>query len=91
MKVYNISTPDVLELAADIVKWPGDAIKVKNHVALWRRTMERDPAHKFPTITLEIGRQAQLVRTMDGRKTAMANLYITGAKQFVEYEGLVKQ
>lgn len=90
MKVYTIATPDVLERAADIVKWPGDAVKVRNHVALWRKTKERDPSHVFPVITLELGKQAQLVRTMDGRKTTLANLYITGAKQFVAYEGLVE-
>lgn len=90
MKVYPISSPDVLERAADIVKWPGDRIKIMNYVALWRKTKERDPAHIFPAITLEVGRQAQLVRTMDGRKTPMANLYIVGAKQFVKDEGLVQ-
>ena len=91
MKVYSITTPDVLERAADIVKWPGDAIKVRKYISLWKKTMERDPDHTFPVITLELGRQAQLVRTHDGHRTQMANLYITGAKQFIEYEGLVEQ
>ena len=91
MKVFNITSPEMLERAADIVKWPGDAIKVKKCAALWSKTKERDPEHTFPAITLELGKQAQLVRTMDGRRTQMASLYITGAKQFVEYEGLVEK
>ena len=90
MKVYPISSPDVLERAADIVKWPGDRIKIMNYVALWRRTKAREPEHIFPTVTLEVGRQAQLVRTMDGRKTPMANLYTAGTKQFITDEGLVE-
>ena len=89
MKVYSIKSPDMLVRAANIVKWQSDVIKVMNLVALWKRRTQ-DPDTEFPPVTLEIGRQAQLFRHDGGKKQLLATMYVKGAHQFVEDEGMVE-
>ena len=89
MKVYSITTPDVLERAADVTKWQSHRTQVMNYIAHWKRRIEKDPDNPLPPVTLELGRQAQLFRHDDGKKL-LATMYVIGARQFVEDEGMVE-
>ena len=88
MKVYSITTPEVLERAADVTKWDSHRKKVMEYIAMWKKRQISDPDNMLPPVTLELGRQAQLFRH-DGGKKLLATMYVTGARQFVEYERLV--
>lgn len=88
MKVYSIPSPDVLARAADVAKWQDQRIQILNYVALWRRRIQAAES-EFPHVTLELGRQAQLFHHDDGKKL-LGTMYVTGARQFVEDEGLVE-
>ncbi len=88
MKVYSITTPEVLERAADVTKWDSHRKKVMEYIAMWKKRQISDPDNLLPPVTLELGRQAQLFRH-DGGKKLLATMYVTGARQFVEYERLV--
>ena len=90
MKVYSITTPERLERASDVVKWQSDRTKVLNHVAYWKRRQIMDPDNLLQPVTLEIGRQAQLFRHDGGKKQLLATMYVKGAHQFVEDEGMVE-
>lgn len=90
MKVYSIPSPDVLERAADVAKWEKQRVQILNHVALWRRRIKSDADCDFPPVTLELGRQAQLFRHDNGKKL-LGTMYVTGARQFAEDEGLVAE
>ena len=89
MKVYQITTPEQLERAAEVAKWQSHRVKVMNYLAYWKRRLEQDPADPLPPVTLELGRQAQLFRH-DGKKQLLATMYVTGARQFVMDERLAK-
>ena len=88
MKVYSITSPDVLERAADVTKWQSHRVQVMNYLAYWKRRLNADPENPLPPVTLELGRQAQLFRH-DGGKKLLATMYVTGARQFVMDERLV--
>lgn len=88
MKVYSISSPDVLARAADVAKWQNQRIQILNYVALWRRRIKAADC-ELPHVTLELGRQAQFFRHDNGKKL-LGTMYVTGARQFVEDEGLVE-
>lgn len=88
MKVYQITTPDVLERAADVTKWPSHREKVMKYIEHWKRQRITDPDNPLPPVTLELGRQAQLFRH-DGGKKLLGTMIVIGARQFVEYERLV--
>ena len=88
MKVYSITTTEVLERAADVTKWDSHRKKVMEYIAMWKKRQISDPDNLLPPVTLELGRQAQLFRH-DGGKKLLATMYVTGARQFVEYERLV--
>ena len=88
MKVYSITTPEVLERAADVTKWDSHRKKVMEYIAMWKKRQISDPDNLLPPVTLELGRQAQLFRH-DGGKKLLATMYVTGARQFVEDERMV--
>ena len=90
MKVYSITSPDQLERAADVSKWQSHRIKIMNYLAHWKRRLDADPNNPLPPVTLELGRQAQLFRHDGGKKQLLATMYVTGARQFVEDEGMVE-
>ena len=89
MKVYSISSPDGVARAADVAKWQNQRMQILNYVALWRRHIKAADC-EFPHVTLELGRQAQLFRHDNGKKL-LGTMYVTGAHQFVEDEGLVEE
>jgi len=81
MKVYSISSPEKLNLAADLVKWERDRKKVKDFADRWYRfSMKRD-------VTLEVGRNARIYYIdQDGKKTQLATLYVIPAREFAREE-----
>lgn len=81
MKVYSISTPEQLEHAADLVKWPKDREKVMKFAGRWY-----DYSMKID-VTLEIGRNAIIHYIADdGKKTQLATLYVIPARDFAREE-----
>ena len=81
MKVYSISSPEKLNLAADLVKWDKDRKNVKDFADRWYRfSMKRD-------VTLEVGRNARIYYIdQDGKKTQLATLYVIPARDFAREE-----
>ena len=77
MKVYSISSPEKLNLVADLVKWERDRKNVKDFADRWYRfSMKRD-------VTLEVGRNARIYYIdQDGKKTQLATLYVIPARDF---------
>ena len=91
MKVYSITTPEVLERAADVTKWDSHRKKVMEYIAMWKKRQISDPDNLLPPVTLELGRQAQLFRHDGGKKQLLATMIVIGARQFVEREGMVAE
>lgn len=87
MKVYEIPTPDVLERAAEVCKWASHRKTVLDYVARWYKSL--NAGSPLPPVTLELGRQAQLFRNDEGKRL-LATMYVIGARQFVQDEGLVE-
>ena len=89
MKVYSITTPEVLERAADVAKWDSHRKKILRYTACWKLQLRDMPDDPIPPVTLELGRQAALFRHDLDKKTLLATMYVKGARQFVEDERLV--
>ena len=78
MKTYSLPTPDTLRKAARGVKWEKHRRALRSFADEWQRT------NCAETVVLEIGRNAHIFRTTYGKKTLIAAMYITAARNFVK-------
>ena len=78
MKVYSISSPEQLRLAADMIKWDRDYRRVRAFADDWQRSGRQEK------ITLELGRSAQICREVNGKKTVLATIYVAAARDYAK-------
>lgn len=78
MKVYSITSPDVLRQAAEGIKWDRDYRKAMAFADDWYRS------GKDEIVYLEVSKNAHIFREEDGKKTLLATMYVAAAKDFVK-------
>ena len=81
MKAYSISSPNKLREAVPAIKWDRDKKKAMELADTWERE-SWDGQQEI--VTLEVGRNAHIFHTIDGKKTLLATMYVAAARDFVK-------
>ena len=81
MKAYSIPSPRALRCAAEGIKWDKDYRKAMELADTWERESWDDQQEM---VTLEVGKNAHLFHTVNGKKTLLAAMYTAAAKDFVK-------
>lgn len=91
MKIFPIQTPEQLEALCPLLQDESRAAHIRNFAAVWRariRRTARQTARKergtSVRVTLELGREANLSREINGQKALLGKLKLGAARKYAK-------
>lgn len=85
MKIYRISNPEQLKIAAQYMKNSNLVRKVQDVAVVWNTMARKHPERPAPVaVTLELGRSAILFKECNGERVPLGPMYVIGAREFAK-------